>query len=330
MHIILACEANEKVGTGHVTRSYALAQALQRAGLTCTISGDVYGPAWLDHLIEQYRELNEPIELGIPDLVIIDSYVPELFDRVTRRFPGVPQIHIVDDSTPAREAVGYVEPGVNSHWTPPTACAQAPHIKGAPAVLIREELRSIQSLGDEKPAGTKLRVVVSLGGGDGYGLRSVVLNSLARIPVPMSIAVLSPEVIPIPASLVNHVSFIEPGAAIAEEIGHADVVISAAGVSSWEMLHQGIPTGLICAVDNQRANYDFMTREQLAIGLGDQCHDKGLDEVALEALLTDSELRRTMGKRAADLVDGRGADRAADMIMGILRALESDQEGPAS
>lgn len=329
MRVLLACEANDSVGTGHVTRCYALAQALDRRGIQCVISGEIEGPEWLIQLIQPFFASPDSVRSESIDMVIIDSYVTELFDRVTLAHYLTPQVHIVDDSTPVRSAIGYIEPGVNNRWSPSLECRDVPHFGGPESVLIRDELRRSSTTSDIPRSPDPLRVVVSLGGGDGYGLRQNLLDALIAVTVPLNIVMLAPEPLTHPSGIGTKVRFVTPGAAINSELTTADVVISAAGVSSWEMLHKGIPTGLICAVDNQRANYRFMTQEQLVVGLGDLSIGQDLDSLAMAHLLTDADLRQGLATRASSLIDGQGADRAADMIIGILTDLDIQREGRA-
>lgn len=318
--VLLFCDANAFIGTGHVTRCYALAQALTRAGLAVTMTGTIDQPDWLIELITPYfRPLHDVVESQFA-LVVIDSYDPETFTRVTERLPHLAQVHVVDDSTPVLAAEAYIEPGINSEWSPPAERASSPRVLGAEAVLIRDELRRRGEMSETDSRLDPVRITVSLGGSDGYGLREPVLEALADTQVPMHVSLITPH--PIESRLAEEQSLtpVSPGRGLKEITETADVIISAAGVSSWEFLHQGKPTALICAVDNQEANYRFMTSNGLALSLGRWYLGEELNVEGLARLLREPTERDQLARLSRSAVDGLGADRAADMIKRLIES----------
>ena len=55
---------------------------------------------------------------------------------------------------------------------------------------------------------------------------------------------------------------------LAAIMARADLVISAAGTSVWELCCIGVPMALIWAVENQRDGYDRVVAAGAALGLG--------------------------------------------------------------
>ena len=107
------------------------------------------------------------------------------------------------------------------------------------------------------------------------------------------------------------------GAKIEDFMEDADLVFTTAGTSSWELLSCGFPIGLACAVDNQVANYRYQTEALLAIGIGHP-NDKGeweLNRNAIHKLVTHSEIRAELSKKASHVVDGQGCARIVDEIL---------------
>lgn len=329
MKIVLLCDANAVVGTGHVTRCYALAQALSIRGATPWIMGEADGPTWLETLVETFRISKADIENQNASIIVIDSYDVAVYERADKLFPGIPQVHIVDDSSPSRPAAGYIEPGVNTSWKPPPGSRTAERISGPPAVLIRNELRGstlrpVQAA-DQQP----LRIAVSLGGSDGYGIREPLLHALVATQLPMHITVIAPHALGVSTERNQTVAFVQPGVALREVVTNTDIVVSAAGVSAWEFLHNGLPTALICAVENQAANYDYMTQEGAAVGLGRTFEGQQIDLGPLKVLMLDDQAREGLALKAASLVDGAGANRAADMIIELAGEQSSQLRGPS-
>jgi spore coat polysaccharide biosynthesis predicted glycosyltransferase SpsG len=110
---------------------------------------------------------------------------------------------------------------------------------------------------------------------------------------------------------------------------HADVVVSAAGTSAWELLCLGAPTALVRVADNQRAGYDAVVRSGAARGLG-AVEDLARDPAAragLTRLLTDAQLRADLRARARSTVDGDGRRRVVDSALSAL-SLEGVLHGP--
>jgi spore coat polysaccharide biosynthesis predicted glycosyltransferase SpsG len=318
MKIVLLCDANAVVGTGHVTRCYALAQALSDRGATPWILGEANGPTWLETLVEAFRIPEATTENRDTALIVIDSYESAVYERADKLFPGIPQVHIVDDSSPSRPSAGYIEPGVNTSWKPPPGLSNAERISGPSAVLIRSELRSSALRPSDIPDRQPLRVAISLGGSDGYGIRELLVDALVATQLPMHLMVVAPHPLDVALGHDQTVIFLEPGVAIQELVVNTDIVISAAGVSAWEFLHNGLPTALICAVENQAANYEYMTREGAAVGLGRTYAGEQIDLAPIKELMLNDRVRREVGRKAAGLVDGAGADRAADMIISLV------------
>ena len=79
----------------------------------------------------------------------------------------------------------------------------------------------------------------------------------------------------------------------------ADVVVTAAGTSTWELCALRRPMALVAAVDNQRAGHDRVVAAGGAVGLGGLADLADVDATAarLRPLLTDAALRRRVADR---------------------------------
>ena len=117
---------------------------------------------------------------------------------------------------------------------------------------------------------------------------------------------------------------IDPTDDLPELLAEADLVISASGTSTWELLCLGLPAALIWVVDNQIIGYGRTTGRGLAAGLG---HLPGLrvpgpaaDEAmeVLRRLLIDPAERETLASRAWEAVDGQGCSRVADSLQNVI------------
>jgi spore coat polysaccharide biosynthesis predicted glycosyltransferase SpsG len=104
---------------------------------------------------------------------------------------------------------------------------------------------------------------------------------------------------------------------IAELMLEADVVVGSGGMSVYEIAALGTP-GLVLA---QNAKEDQRMREFARhgtveyLGLGTEVDETALAR-AVVALLDDVPRRRAMSARGRALVDGQGALRAAELVLG--------------
>jgi RimJ/RimL family protein N-acetyltransferase len=107
----------------------------------------------------------------------------------------------------------------------------------------------------------------------------------------------------------------------------ADVAISAAGTTCWEMCVLGLPAILIDLVENQRPIALALERRAIAIHIGDSA-DLTAMEIAgkLEWLLFSTENRAAMSRRARLLVDGRGSGRVLSSVLSRNLRLRQIQE----
>lgn len=106
-----------------------------------------------------------------------------------------------------------------------------------------------------------------------------------------------------------------PGAVFAR----CDLALAAFGVTAYELAHLGVPTLLLAiSADHARSASAF---EQAGIALNLGLYSE-VDKVELAGktgeLLVDRARREQMARRAKHLVDGRGARRAAEVIIDAL------------
>jgi spore coat polysaccharide biosynthesis predicted glycosyltransferase SpsG len=118
---------------------------------------------------------------------------------------------------------------------------------------------------------------------------------------------------------------VPPTGALPTLIASADLVVSAAGTSTWELCCLGAPSALVCVVDNQRESYHRVVAAGLADGLGELPALAGDGQAAraaahtLTELLADGSRRAALSARARAAVDGRGRARVVDAVLDALR-----------
>lgn len=104
---------------------------------------------------------------------------------------------------------------------------------------------------------------------------------------------------------------------MAKLMAWADAAVSAAGSTCWELCRLGLPALLIDAAENQNALARELDRRGCAIHVG------GANEISpkkianqLERLFLSPELRNSLSLRSRQLVDGHGARRVVSILRG--------------
>jgi spore coat polysaccharide biosynthesis predicted glycosyltransferase SpsG len=125
------------------------------------------------------------------------------------------------------------------------------------------------------------------------------------------------EAVPVGAG--QRLEIIDPTDELPKLLADADLVVSASGTSTWELLCLGLPAALVWVVDNQILGYERTIARGLAAGLG---HLPSLPSPAavatLRQLLTDPVERAALAVRGWAAVDGQGVARVADALLAGL------------
>jgi UDP-2,4-diacetamido-2,4,6-trideoxy-beta-L-altropyranose hydrolase len=103
---------------------------------------------------------------------------------------------------------------------------------------------------------------------------------------------------------------------MAELMATADIAIGGFGSTTWERCCLGLPTiGLVLA-DNQAQIAKVVGHANAALVVSDPTDVRGL-QTALARLLQDTSLRIAMADAAADICDGLGARRVAQVTLAL-------------
>ncbi|KYH42990.1 hypothetical protein [Branchiibius sp. NY16-3462-2] len=329
--VLLRCDGGGTYGVGHVMRQLALADELVARGVSVQFRGNLTNTPWLAALLaarglsmvaidDDPRALRDTaLETGA-SAVVLDGYHLDPATGATLRAAGIPVMAMVDYSFGTeQDADLYVDQNLGARPHSPRALA------GIDYALFRDDVLALRRVGpDHLPASSPLRVLAVFGGTDPYAAAPVVVPALLDTGLPVTItAVAAREEIavalrglPVADGQELHVIPATPGlAALAAE---SDLVLSASGSSVWEFLCMGVPTALVCVVDNQRAGYDETVRRGVVAGLG---HLDGFDAAAatatLRTLVQRADDRSALATKGQLLVDGKGRQRVADALLAL-------------
>ncbi|MFI6237018.1 PseG/SpsG family protein [Micromonospora sp. NPDC050784] len=179
------------------------------------------------------------------------------------------------------------------------------------------------------------RVLAFFGGTDAVGAAPVLTRVLVATGHPMDLTVIvgrpeiEAEVEDVTPGRGQIIRPVPPTTSLPALIAEADLVVSAAGTSTWELCCLGAPSALVCVVDNQRESYTRVVRHGLVAGLGElpELTAGGVAGRAarataartLHGLLSSPQRRAALGARAWSTVDGRGRARVVDAVFDAVR-----------
>jgi len=332
MHLLLRCDACPSTGVGHAVRCLALAEAARASGHDVTWSGQLDAVGWLRADLAGSTVLpreDTPGRLAAltrdvgADTVHVDHYTLPSALRGPLEAAGVALSNIEDAEHGRRPADVVVDPNLDAGAQPRPADGSRIVLRGLEYALLRPAVIEARRVRATAPAsGGQLRVLVVMGGTDAAGLLDPVLAALDAAALPAEVDVIVPagrDLRPFPAGPVRLYPS-QPRADLPQLMARADLVISAAGTTVWELCCIGAPMALVRAADNQTSGYAAVVAAGAAVGLGgpDDLADTGATAAAVHALLTDAPARALLGQQAARLVDGSGASRVVTAIEGVL------------
>jgi len=331
------CDVGPKNGVGHVMRCLALGEELRDRGADVVFICDSHTVPWANDQIVARGIPVEPEVSGVEahlelfgrlglDAVVFDCYDldPAVYAAVRRS--GVPVLALVDGDLRGAEADLYLDQNLGSDLDSPALPAGSVRLAGLDYVLLRDEVLDLRP--SVPPAASDSagvpRVFAFFGGTDAYGAGPHVVAALAATGVPFDATVVAPRpelveaITAVPLAPGQQVEAIGPTSRLAATVVDSDLVLSASGTSTWELLCLGATAGLVCVVDNQVMGYERAVATGAAAGVGvlSDLHDHPDHAVpVLRRLLTDPAERARLAAAGWRLVDGKGRARVADALL---------------
>ncbi|MGE5396031.1 MAG: UDP-2,4-diacetamido-2,4,6-trideoxy-beta-L-altropyranose hydrolase [Chitinophagales bacterium] len=200
-------------------------------------------------------------------------------------------------------------------------------LMGIKYVLLRQQFRRWKDWQREVPD-KAAKILVTLGGGDSKNVTESVLKAIKFMELPpVQIKVIIGGNNPhyddlrmISQEFPVDIVLIRDAQNMPELMAWADLAITAAGSTAWEMAFMGLPSLVIILADNQRWIAEALEKKNVAVNLG---HFENLapDVMVnkLKWLMADVEERQRMSNSARTMIDGKGVYR-------VLDALIPDQE----
>jgi UDP-2,4-diacetamido-2,4,6-trideoxy-beta-L-altropyranose hydrolase len=333
MNLLFRTDASLTMGTGHVMRCIALAQAAQDAGgraafalaeSTAGIRAKLAEESCdvVPILVEAGSEHDSGQCIALArqqraDWIIVDGY--QFSDAYQRALKAAGfKVLFLDDYGHAAHYSADLVLNQNAQATESLYALRERYTRlllGTEYCLLRREFSSWRGWKREiAPVGSK--VLVTMGGSDPDNVTEIVIAALQRLPdVEATIVVGGSN--PHFDSLQRLTSqggqrfrLLRSVANMPELMAWADVAVSGAGSTCWEMCLLQLPMLLIDLADNQKPIAGALDEMGAAIHLG-ASGNVSASEVAkhVRNLLAPDRERAGLAERCGKLVDGRGAER---------------------
>ena len=314
----IRADGSADVGLGHVMRSLAVAEQAASRGIDVTwvTAGDPVVTGTLSVRDQQVRTLASADDHGWledvngSDLVLFDGYRFTAHDYVAaRRRAG--RVGAVDDWGRGEFPVDVVlNPTTTDveYATLPTTIS----LLGPRHALIRREFRGRRR---GREAASIDCLLLTFGGTDLARLAPRAMELVDGCPFARVLLLVGPgspavDVAP------DTVEVVRAPADVGAVFDQADAVVSAAGSTTWELLYLGVPAALVAVADNQSLVLQGALGGDAALAIGSTADFETAFPAAV-ADLAEPAIRDRLSTNAMALVDGGGAERLLDALLGV-------------
>ena len=335
-HVVLLTEGGAAVGLGHVSRCLAIARAALAEGarvafiappepavaqLLAGVSGRVLALDWPADpagAVAAVRELSA-------EAVVVDSYKATPDFLAALRATGAAVTAVDDTAERALPVDVVVNGGAGAAGLPYRRAGDTVFLLGPRYALLDP---SFADLPHREPAARVRRILVTLGGGLNTDDVAAAVRAADRVldggvidVAAGSFAAGAAELDALARGARNRVVVHRGRFGLRALMQAADLAVSGAGMTLYELAAAGTPAVTICMADNQVPN----ARGFADIGAapaGGRAGDPALAGALERALacLAPAAARARVAERARALVDGRGAERVARHILAAAPA----------
>ena len=347
--VLFRVDAGPGIGLGHLQRSLSLATALEKLDV---------GSRFLVHDNSESRERIEQTGFAsdaLPALqtwslddaratqdaarsegcatVIVDSHQVSSEYLAALRNAGLYSVardDMADSPFPCQLVINGNADAKNLRYA--SSSGDTIFLLGTDYMVLDQEFWDWRLRADDRPV---RNVLVTLGGTDEYDLMPQFLDSLDRMLGEISLtAVVGPffenvdEVKEAASRMTGEVKLAHNPQSLRDAIANADLAVSAAGQTIYELARAGCPTVVFSIASNQQGQLEELAETGFVRVAGNAAKDDVVSGVceAVRSLLEDSDSRSVMASAGRRLVDGQGARRVARTIVEITGSLNPDDE----
>ncbi|QFT77191.1 UDP-2,4-diacetamido-2,4,6-trideoxy-beta-L-altropyranose hydrolase [Erythrobacter sp. THAF29] len=338
MKALIRCDATAEIGSGHLSRCIALAEALQLFSVRCSFAGQFDGAAFgqIDLAGFECVRLSEPVNsrsaeqelasivaLHAADFIVIDSYRAD--DRYLSDLKSQGQSAVVIDDF-RKLKIYDCDVILNFTWEAPTLdYPQGPALLlGPDYLLVRRKLvdARAESLARRRE-GPIQNLLVAIGGSDPKGITGRIVRLIDELNTEACVrAIAQPD-----DALEEALSRFAPGSGIvprqpdlSEQFQWADAAITGGGLIKYECAYMGIPAASIAQNEGQDGETKVFSRAGLVfdLGLADCTSDKALAGT-MNSFIENTGLRAKLAERMRETFISDPTVHAARKILEAIR-----------
>jgi UDP-2,4-diacetamido-2,4,6-trideoxy-beta-L-altropyranose hydrolase len=351
--LLIRADASIPVGTGHVMRCLALTQAWQDVGggavfamaestpsIRARVASETCAVESVSAVAGTQDDASRTIVLARErqaEWIVVDGYQFGADYQRALKAAGL-RVLFLDDYGHARHYSADLV--LNQNVCASTAIyrdrdAQTRLLLGPRYCLLRREFARWRNWNREISSSCH-RVLIMMGGSDPENLTARAIEALALgrvegLEATVIIGGSSPHFAAINLAAARSglsIKVQKDVSDIAEFMAVADVAVSAAGSTCWELCLLGLPALLVDVASNQTALAMELDRRGCAVHAGDRTVPVEKLAAQLKRLIGSGELRQSLSRRSRELVDGNGARRVASVLRGTegwqLRRVRAD------
>jgi UDP-2,4-diacetamido-2,4,6-trideoxy-beta-L-altropyranose hydrolase len=352
--LLIRADASAAMGTGHVMRCLALAQAWQDFGGHCVFCMAQSTPAVERRLLHEKMEL-APLTAEAASAadaaqtvdiareknaawIVVDGYQFRAEYQRAVKAAGL-KLLFIDDNVHAENYCADLVLNQNIHARESLYANREPFARlllGPRYAMLRRDFRPWRNWQREISA-TGRKILVTMGGSDPNNLTAKVLEAILELSdLDLETVVLvggsNPHLRSVERLIQsfprkNSIRLVVDAPSVPEQMAWADVAVAGAGTTFWEMCFLGLPSLLLVLADNQKGVASAANKLGIAWSMGNGAEIAASDIAApLANLLHDPDTRASQSANGRKLIDGRGAQRVLAFLSGLQwrRTMDSD------
>jgi UDP-2,4-diacetamido-2,4,6-trideoxy-beta-L-altropyranose hydrolase len=330
------------MGTGHVMRCLALAQAWKDTGRNVVFVSNMKSPRLLHRLNSEQIEVikldkvpgslddakfvaNLANDLGLNWIVLDGYHFGSAYQKMIKDY-GL-NLLFIDDNGHSDHYYADIILNQNLHADERLYRKRETYTRlllGTKYILLRREFLRWQGLKRDN-FGDPHNILVTLGGSDPFNVTLRVIDALDMLNNDLESIVISGASNPHYRDLLNKIKKTKSNIKLESDVqdiskimAWAHVAVSAGGTTSWELAFMGLPSCIVVIAENQCNIAKLLNDRGISICLGwhENISPLIISKGIYKLILSKADLS-SMIDRGRDAVDGKGAMRVVSAIEDI-------------
>jgi UDP-2,4-diacetamido-2,4,6-trideoxy-beta-L-altropyranose hydrolase len=354
-NILIRADASRQVGTGHLMRCLALVQAWQAEGSEATFLSGCDSPALRRRVTDEgarfvplagahpdptdWPTTSRLLKRLQPDWLVIDGYHFDPEYQKAARAAGV-RVLVIDDLAqwPEYHADILLNQNLAAENLPYVRDQDMKLLLGMRYVMLRREFLNWRKR-RRRTASVGRRLLVTMGGSDPgnatlQAIQALVMTDLPKLEVVVVVGGDNPRLKQLRVASTGRglsVRLVRNAQNMPGLMNWADMALTTAGGTLWELLFMGCPTMSFTRVPVQEADYRSLEQRGAMRCLGNELAAKPEHvAAAIKDLAHSAAARRRMCVLGRRLVDGKGAARVVQAMRRCAEGWRAARKGPVT